>query len=103
IATMGFLATMSRPTIRNIVIGFPPFGKLRVGIQKKLIHPTAGAAAILLVFVIGRTEIAILVKIIFGVLVMFFHVDLEFFSGTAAVPAMIAIREAIRHFCSREQ
>jgi hypothetical protein len=73
-----------------------PFGKLRVGIsEKNSIHPSAGAAAILFVLVIGRTEIAILVKVIFGVLIMLFHINLEFFPGTAALPKVITILESI--------
>jgi hypothetical protein len=68
-------------------------------LQKLLIYqsvnPSAGAAAIFFVFVIGRTKIAVLVKIIFGVLVVLLHVNLEFLSSATALPAMVTILEAI--------
>jgi hypothetical protein len=72
-------------------IGFPRYA----GQGKNSIHPPAGTAAILFVPIIGRTEIAVLVKIIFGVLIVLLHVNLEFFSSTAAFPAVITILEPI--------
>jgi hypothetical protein len=80
----------------DIAIGFLPFGKLRVGIsEKNSIHPSPGAAAILFVFFIRRTEIAVFIEIVSGVLIMLFHINLEFFPGTAALPAVITILESI--------
>jgi hypothetical protein len=79
----------------DVAIGFPPFNKLRVGILEKSIHPTARTAAILFVPIIGRTEIAVLVKIIFGVLIVLLPVDMEFLSCAAALPSVISILESI--------
>src|SRR5260221_4119157 len=61
--------------------------------RSRSVHPAAFAAAVLLGFVIGWTEVSVLVKIIFGVLVVLLHVDLEFPAGSAALPAMVAISE----------
>jgi hypothetical protein len=63
------------------------------------IHPPTRTAAILLfAFIFGRTKIAVLVKVIRGILVVLLHVDLEFSSGAATFPAVITIRESIRYF-----
>src|ERR1700686_3392278 len=67
------------------------------------VHPSALTAAVLLVFVIGRAEVAIFVKIIRGVLVVLAHVDLELPSCPAALPAMIAIADSEKGFRQREQ
>src|SRR5262249_13440876 len=59
------------------------------------IHPSALAAAVLLVLFFWRAEIAVLVEVIFGVLVVLLHVDLELPSRAAPLPAMVAIPETI--------
>jgi uncharacterized integral membrane protein len=79
-----------------IAIGFPRYARDKA---ETLIYPSAAcAAAILFVLIVGRAEIAILVKIIFGVLVVLLHVNLKFFAGTATFPAVIAIGDSVGGF-----
>jgi hypothetical protein len=76
--------------------GSLPFGKLRVGTrQERSIHPPTTAAAILFVSIVRRTEIAVLVEIVFGVLVVLLHIDLELFPSATTLPAVITILESI--------
>src|SRR5262249_22588536 len=60
------------------------------------VHPAALAAAILLVLFFWRAEIAVLVEVIFGILVVLAHIDLEFFPRAAPLPAMVTVPEPIR-------
>ena len=75
-------------------------GRSLTALGIKLIHPPTRAAAILFWFIIRWTEIAILVKIVFGVLIVLLHVHLKFSPGTAAFPSVIAIADPVGGFRS---
>lgn len=53
-------------------------------------NPSA-LTAIFLFRIIGRLEIAVLVEIVARLLLVFAHVDLEFFSGLASLPLVVRV------------
>src|SRR5262245_15232490 len=58
-----------------------------------LIDPSARATLLvfLCLFLVGRTEIAILVEVLLGVLLVLAHVNLEFLFGALTLPPVIPV------------
>src|SRR5262249_12510740 len=71
--------------------------------KSALVHPTTLAFAILLVLFIGWTEVAVFVEIVGWILVVLAHVDLEFLSGAAALPAVVTVGDSVGCFRESEQ
>src|ERR1051326_7634355 len=64
------------------------------------VHPSTLAAAVLFVALVGRAEVAVFVKVFFGVVAMLFHVDPELLLRPVQFPAMKPVAEAVT--CFRE-